>query len=698
MSDQYWIDDDYTPQPLVGLTTKEKRLFAKILAAEKAQGMVGGAPVEKPFDARGMLKNVMEGVGGYLDDPGRLRDVAERNAAIISFSRMPGDQSLDPDREDALRWARSGGPQQVIDAAHNAWDFMAGDPLEDLAIGIRGIGGSLTRSTKDTVRDLGIGALGASAFIPGPGKAAKPLLAKPLLAQLANTFGNEKLLLFEKLAAGIPKPGLPGPEVKRRAVLLGIGDKAADDYRLAELYSQPNVTPDQLRQHVKANPLEIQDIVKGGSRRGPLVADELAPYVWDYHGNRRADHWVLEFQPPDVGDVQQPMRSYTIRPNYSVIPGNKSVVTSYQVFDENGRRYGTQLSSPQAAQRAAHEDILERFGGAFGMPITGSPTRWANKPSLNTPGGTNPREILGGAVDSPEMEELKALRAKEDYIDPLGKRDYVLNAADNARINELELIELDAIDFMYHGGHYDEPHYYSLRVWDHTDIDGKTMGFSDEFQSDWAQAWKKWDKDRIEAEKAGKAFNTPPPPTMPFQKTWQQLAYKRLVKEGIETGKDRIGFTTGITQVDRYVSEDIASAIREGIDDLGPEKYRELLQDSKKLRKSIVEWGAAARRFGGNSRQSLTDDARGMLSQWRARKNKMINRAVGELVFYDKILPDYARKFGKRYNAKVGKTELSQLINPPPVWYMDITPEMIKDFNEGGFKLYSQAKGMSQFA
>lgn len=88
-------------------------------------------------------------------------------------------QYLEPDREDALRWARMGGPKQVL-------DYALTDPARDVHTGVRGLLNWADRPPGDTIRDVGTGILGAAGIVPGPGKAGRVFDAHKSARELAD--------------------------------------------------------------------------------------------------------------------------------------------------------------------------------------------------------------------------------------------------------------------------------------------------------------------------------------------------------------------------------------------------------------------------------------------------------------------------------------------------------------------------------
>ena len=128
--------------------------------------------------------------------------------------------------------------------------------------------------------------------------------------------------------------------------------------------------------------------------------------------------------------------------------------------------------------------------------------------------------------------------------------------------------------------HFEEPNVLAhVRHDDRIDTDGMKNLFLEEVQSDWHQAGKQegyregnlseLDKRRQEIENKGKDA-TPAEkaewadiknkiqthakgvPDAPFKSDWHELAMKRMLREAAEKGYDRLSWTTGDQQVDRY--------------------------------------------------------------------------------------------------------------------------------------------------
>ena len=213
-------------------------------------------------------------------------------------------------------------------------------------------------------------------------------------------------------------------------------------------------------------------------------------------------------------------------------------------------------------------------------------TKYANDPTLNLPGGRNPREIL---IQLPERESvvdqyLITHDAGRNYPSPVQTEEGAL--AEAARVGGRVIAKLDtsAPYNNYTGGHWQQPNILvSLRLNDRI-VDGKKALHIEEIQSDWHQAgqqdgYRDLAKiDRLKAERASileeadsgdwtrdvvskalanvdselsSALGTVP--DAPYKKTWHELGWKRAFIEALrDPSVEILTWTTGDVQADRY--------------------------------------------------------------------------------------------------------------------------------------------------
>lgn len=219
----------------------------------------------------------------------------------------------------------------------------------------------------------------------------------------------------------------------------------------------------------------------------------------------------------------------------------------------------------------------------------------------------------------------------------------------------------------FRSSHFDEPNVLAhVRFNDRVDADGKKVLFLEEVQSDWHQKGRRegYQPDRSsppgwstpnDSRAQGKGV-----PDAPFKSTWHELALKRMLRYAAENGYDKVAWTTGEQQAERY---DLSKQVDEihyrrnadGTYDIyaakdgepaafGPEMVNlkpERLPDvvGKELADKIHTATAKEGKFTG---QDLKVGGQGMKG------------------FYDKIIPDFLNKYGKKWGARVEETTLTR--------------------------------------
>lgn len=151
-------------------------------------------------------------------------------------------------------------------------------------------------------------------------------------------------------------------------------------------------------------------------------------------------------------------------------------------------------------------------------------------------------------------------------------------------------------------------------------------------------------------------------PDAPFKSTWHELAMKRMLRYAAENGYDRVAWTTGEQQAARY---DLSKQVKEvywqpneGIltaklpdggyqqiaKDVDPAKLPDYI--GKEAAAKIVQPTAKDRSLSGDQDVHVL------------RGDDLKVGGQGMKGFYDKILPDFMNKYGKKWGAKVGETQI----------------------------------------
>ena len=347
------------------------------------------------------------------------------------------------------------------------------------------------------------------------------------------------------------------------------------------------------------------------------------------------------------------------------------------------------------------------------------------------------RELQNEFANAGNMEKAISFASKADDL--------------QAYIKQLEKIPVTRQTENFQSSHFDQPNILAhMRVNDRIDADGKKMLLVEEIQSDWHQAGReKGYKNNVELEKkfdelsrqhrevvekrseivgvAGKedeyqALATKEAqlindmnklhdtkqygvPEAPFKDTWYQLALKRLTKYAAENGYDRIGLTTGRQQADRFNLADSFDAMN----------YKKNKDGTYALAVKPKGEGIFQSDFGGTNLSNIPEkDLPSIVGKELAEKiitgegrragttNRYILEGIdlqvggeGMKKYYDEIYPKFLDKYGKKYGASVGETQITtgyardadgipaQRPSKETIRYLDITPQMKEGTSKG---------------
>ena len=150
----------------------------------------------------------------------------------------------------------------------------------------------------------------------------------------------------------------------------------------------------------------------------------------------------------------------------------------------------------------------------------------------------------------------------------------------------------------------------------------------------------------------------------PFRKTWHEFVFKRMVIEAVNKGYNTISWNTGEQNADMYslakqVDGVFAKKNSDGTYHIRADKGGSIVQEQESVPESSLEAS-----FGKDLAKQIVEDSGVKMIKGNNEGFSLYDgddlKVGGEGMkgFYDKILVDFANKFGKKYGAKVGEMTL----------------------------------------
>ena len=306
----------------------------------------------------------------------------------------------------------------------------------------------------------------------------------------------------------------------------------------------------------------------------------------------------------------------------------------------------------------------------------------------------------------------------------------------------------------YRSSHYDEANILAhIRFNERTDKDGARVMFVEELQSDWHQEGRKkgysskdLQKKKALLEKGGKEFRELEDdalevqinreegfrekyseikkkiqikeseienlkneilaeesriPNAPFKTTWNELAFKRALMWAVKNGFDKVAWTTGEQQAERY-------DLSKQIDSIAYAKA----SDGKTVSLDVEKNGSNVFSRANISINELPDIVGKEVADKIVKGEYTDTNDLGYNVlsgldlkvggegmkaFYDKIVPAMVNKLAKKFG---GKVETSNIKEVGDVWSLEITPAMRDSIQQQGLPLFqneAKPQGQTQF-
>ena len=186
-------------------------------------------------------------------------------------------------------------------------------------------------------------------------------------------------------------------------------------------------------------------------------------------------------------------------------------------------------------------------------------------------------------------------------------------------------------------------------------------------------------------------------PSAPFEKNWHELAMKRMLRYAAENGFDKVAWTTGEQQAERYnISSSIESIsskdnnIEEFSDGTTVSKNFALTTSTGMVINIMCDSEGIA--HGGDyNGKHLSEIVGKELAEKMMQPGDFTLSDEGLKLggegmkgFYDNMLPAFVNKYGKKWGAKVGEVSLPKIGDDGLTMHsVDVTPQMKEDVMKG---------------
>ena len=461
------------------------------------------------------------------------------------------------------------------------------------------------------------------------------------------------------------------------------------------LKGKEKVSKTEVLDFIRANQLDIKEVTKGGEQ--PQLTIE------DFNSN----YEVADMEVEGLEAVHD-----FIKPEY-LDDSNVEYATIEEYSDGkyelniNGSARGT-FDRMEKAIDAVEKFITDETGIRFSSKVGESGNTKFSQYTL--PGGDNYREVLLTMPEKP--------RTEFDYVLKKNKQDKWAWFDGDSQVTGAFDDRIDAENIRPKGytkdkenftsSHFNEKNILAhVRLNDRVDADGKKVLFVEEIQSDWHQAGRKKgykgevldvkaEIARLESEMKALADQYKPMPVgtpgrkeltqkyielqnqksklenqdykqgssvpdAPFKKTWHEFALKRVIRMAAEQGYERVAWTTGEQQAERY-------DLSKQVDSVGAFKKPdgtfdiEVMRDGRiVMEKSGVAENQLDEMVGKDLAAKIVNEE-GKQEKSGFRNYSGLDLKVGGegmKGFYDNILVKSAEKLVKKFGGKVGEASLS---------------------------------------
>lgn len=180
-------------------------------------------------------------------------------------------------------------------------------------------------------------------------------------------------------------------------------------------------------------------------------------------------------------------------------------------------------------------------------------------------------------------------------------------------------------------------------------------------------------------------------PSAPFEKNWAELAMKRMLRYAAENGFDKVAWTTGDQQAERY---DLGTKINhihvipsteERYVSMSPIRGRAFVTttapDSDIIVRGEFKGKSLSEVYGKALAEKIMSVEVG--GDERIAGDGLRIGGEGMKAFYDQMLPSFVRKYAKKWGATVGEVTMPDLEENNTMHAVDVTPAMRESVMQG---------------
>ena len=559
-------------------------------------------------------------------------------------------------------------------------------------------------------------------FLPAPGLLDVPKVVKGATKAVQATKGMPVGMSTQMVGEGVSELGFYS--AAKEAVDAIQQPKGTGDQFLKQIEKTPGVKPDEIKW------TGLDDFLK--SKKTVTKAE-----VQEYLDKNRVE--VKEVQ---LGDIKLNEKSeYALPEVLKVLKENQSngysgmrvtLANDYDAYQALTKKFPNLEDTDNWEDRVLSELIGPDAGG----------TKFSR---YQLPGGTNYREIFMTLPTKTVTEDeariilgaspdAKLSQADIAYASRKNKDEYIVPRAHSA------------------DGEADINRIAHMRVNDRIDADGKKVLFIEEIQSDWHQTGRKqgYKQPDLKPEDVRAEFIPPNVPEganpdnypgyyevfnkktgelvtraggglsperaiqeaisianatksgvpdAPFKTTWHELALKRAIQLASEGGYDRVAFTTGKTQAERYDLSKQVDTIAYRPDGTGKFEIS-AIKDGNSV---MTEYGKTVddieNLVGKDIAKKIANGEGNVAEGFRGEKGGVKELSGVDLQvggegmkgFYDDILPKFLNKYAKKWDAKT--SQMNMFISPRDgsvqIQYIDVTPKMKESVLTKGQPLFA---------